>query len=180
MNNHVRQTQQNNEASRVEIVLESQSNGIENNESPLNNESWNAAELAMQSTQNESPALTTDQSAPEAENSLTKELVDSVIAFTRQNPHEVSSPKQTTQENGVDKVIMNLRKKNMEEVTVVNDSISKDVPERKRSKSVTNVSGTSDRRPANKIVNLVEQDSEVDFPSYPVRKKGQRKEGRYK
>ena len=179
VDDHFRHTQ-NNEPSWVEIVLESQCNGIENKGSPLNKESLNTAELAMQSTQNGSPVLTTDQSHPQAENSLTKELVDSVIAFTRQNPHKVLGSKQTTQENGVDKVKMNLRKKKIEEVTAEDDSISKDLPERKRTKSVTVVSGTSDRRAANEIVDLVGKDSEVDFPSYPIRKKAQRKEGRYK
>ena len=181
MDDHVGQTR-NYEASGVEIVLDSQSKSIENEGPPLNKESWNTTELTMRSTQNQSPVSTTDQGSPDAENSLAKELVGSVIAFTSQNAHEVLSSKQTTQENGTYRTKINLRKKKIQEVTVLNDSVSaKGLPERKKTKGVTVVSSTSDRRPvdtANEIVDLVGKHSGVDFPSYPIRE--QRKGGRYK
>ena len=64
----------------------------------------------------------------------------------------------------------------------MNDSVSaKGLPERKRTKGVTVVSSSSDRRPvhtANEIVDLVGKDLGVDFTSYPIRE--QRKGGRYK
>ena len=181
MDDHVGQTR-NYEASGVEIVFDSQNKSIENEGPPLNKESRNTTELTMRSTQNQSPVSITDQGSPDAENSLAKELVESVIAFTSQNTHEVISSKQTTQENGADRTKMNLRKKKIQEVTVLNDSVSaKGLPERKKTKGVTVVSSTSDRRPvdtANEIVDLVGKHSGVDFPSYPIRE--QRKGGRYK